>query len=664
MKKTLFLLLVSFVSLPLLSQTEHFLGNPYHRDGIEIIPKGVNILTIDHLNEIWYGKTRPKRSLVEKPVLVFVHGFGANFECYTKGNGNMYSDAYNSGYKSAYVSLTPNKSIWRNGYLLSKMLKKITEHYGVSKVVLVGWSKGGVDIDAAVSFYGAQNMVHSVITLGSPHWGTWMAEAAHLWWMYPINLIAKNNNPATRTIQRGYMSWFRHVQKKYGSKNSIKWYTVGGWGNGVLGRMTATRAILYAKGGSKSSGGNDGVVPYMSSKRPGSRELYGGQYWKRTFWRFGYWTGPGQTDMGHLEMTSGKRMWSTVSNIARNIRIGSARKSLNKSEEVGIDTAIPANTTSDDYFPNSEVSSNTNFIIGTGQELSFPIEQADSLNIRIIRNAKSLNTFQLKSPSKKIITKKSTSYHSKNAGTKIETSENFYTIKNPKSGIYSINPPKNSIVIIETKGGEEVILNTGLSHNKMVYKVGQKPTVSLNTLNGSSDLEITGTIVRTNSFDGKSVENLQPIPVRFKLENGQYRLQTEAFAKSGSYEILLKVTDASFEKTIQAILPVIDKNLDLKQLLAFNGDGFEETTNIEEDLVLKAYPIPFDDKISFTILKPEELTSDIIVYDTFGRLVATIPANLQQTNITYTFEKSIASGVFIFYYNTTKGKKSFIAIKK
>ena len=49
--------------------------------------------------------------------------------------------------------------------MLSKMLDRVAAHYGVEKVILVGWSKGGVDCDAAMTHFGAHKRVSKKVVL-------------------------------------------------------------------------------------------------------------------------------------------------------------------------------------------------------------------------------------------------------------------------------------------------------------------------------------------------------------------------------------------------------------------------------------------------------------------------------------------------------------------
>ena len=240
------------------------LGAPYPGEGIDLIPGGVDLYSGDDPNTIYYGLTPPGSA--NRPVLVFVHGYASKASVWYSGDDNMYNDVYNDGYRAAYVSLTPNKHVWTNGAMLSTIIDRVTQHYNVSSVTVVGWSKGGVDTDAALVHFGANSKVDQVFTLSSPHNGTYLAELANSWLLSLVNIIFMQNNDATRSLTRGNMAYFRSITDN-NPNNTVPYTTIGGWGNGPLARVDIPQGILHLNGGSKSSGGNDGVVPYRSSLR-------------------------------------------------------------------------------------------------------------------------------------------------------------------------------------------------------------------------------------------------------------------------------------------------------------------------------------------------------------------------------------------------------------
>ncbi|MDX1904448.1 MAG: hypothetical protein SFU27_09855, partial [Thermonemataceae bacterium] len=152
---------------------------------------------------IYYGSVPANSST--KPVLVFIHGYNSSAKTWWEDN-DMYSKAYADGYRTAFVSVHPDQTMWTNGQLFAGMLNTITTYFGVSRVVVIAHSKGGVDTDAALIHYGAWNKVERVLTLGSPHFGTPLADLASSGWTSWLGAIFGQNNNATKSLQTGTMA--------------------------------------------------------------------------------------------------------------------------------------------------------------------------------------------------------------------------------------------------------------------------------------------------------------------------------------------------------------------------------------------------------------------------------------------------------------------------
>lgn len=200
----------------------------------------------------WYSGGTPPDHDPSLPVLVFVHGKGDSAagwwsDTLYHGPNDMYSYAYDNGYRTAFVDLEPEGDMWANGQILHQQLVEITGHFDVQRVVIIAHSKGGVDANAAAAFFGAGTMIERVITLGSPHWGTPLADLAFSTWAWWLAALLGQNTDATYVMQTGYMAWFRSVADP---GDTVPYYTVSGrkcgpfltalwWGCVYLGgRMT------------------------------------------------------------------------------------------------------------------------------------------------------------------------------------------------------------------------------------------------------------------------------------------------------------------------------------------------------------------------------------------------------------------------------------------
>lgn len=237
----------------------------------------------------WYVGATPPNYDPAKPVLLFVHGKGGSASSWWgqtsyHGTNDMYTYAYNNGYRTAFVDLHPEGTMWQNGQLLSGLVNQITAYFGVNKVTIIAHSKGGVDSNAASVHYGAAGKISRVITLGTPHRGTPLADLAYSDWAGWLAELLGQNTDATYVMQTGYMDSFRSVTD--GQDPSVSYATVSGYKCGPL--FTALWMGCVA-----ISGEDDGVVPVWSAQKPGAAHL-----------RTGYWD--------HDEIRMGSRVWSTI----------------------------------------------------------------------------------------------------------------------------------------------------------------------------------------------------------------------------------------------------------------------------------------------------------------------------------------------------------------
>ena len=137
---------------------------------------------------VFYGAVPPDGTAA--PVLVFIHGLGANAEWWWKSNDNMYTAVYEGGYRSAFISMSPDNSrndsgIIKNAAVLKAALPKVAAHYNVPQFYVVCHSMGGVDLQAALLKSQLTQLdtdiakyVKAVFTLATPNQGTELADWA------------------------------------------------------------------------------------------------------------------------------------------------------------------------------------------------------------------------------------------------------------------------------------------------------------------------------------------------------------------------------------------------------------------------------------------------------------------------------------------------------
>ena len=129
---------------------------------------------------IFYGQVPPNSG--RAPVIVFVHGLMGTASDWWNNN-DMYVSAYNARYRTAFVSLNRdnsqnNATIGDNALVLRDALPIIAGHYDAQQLYLVGHSKGGLDIQAAMLYPTIGRLAKAVFTIDTPNQGTELADWA------------------------------------------------------------------------------------------------------------------------------------------------------------------------------------------------------------------------------------------------------------------------------------------------------------------------------------------------------------------------------------------------------------------------------------------------------------------------------------------------------
>ncbi|WP_160141779.1 esterase/lipase family protein [Salicibibacter halophilus] len=179
----------------------------------------------------WYEGETPENVSEDDPVLLFVHGLDSSADTWFEDN-DMYETAYEDGYQTAFIDLYPVEDNWDNGALLAEKIEQIYYHYDKT-VVLIGHSKGGIDAQTALVHYDAHPYVGNVITLGSPHFGSQLADLAHSRWAGWLAELLDQRNNATYALQSGYMEGFRFETDPHPQVKHNDYYTLAGtsWGS-------------------------------------------------------------------------------------------------------------------------------------------------------------------------------------------------------------------------------------------------------------------------------------------------------------------------------------------------------------------------------------------------------------------------------------------------
>lgn len=194
----------------------------------------------------------------DRPVLLFLHGWNASSATWSAPN-DMEAKATAAGYRTAFLDLHPDQSMWSNAELIRTAKARIQDRYPGTRLVLVAHSKGGVDAQTAVVYSGVQ--AEALYTLGSPHWGTPLADLAWSTWAGWLADLLGSRNEGNRVLQTGYMAQFRKATDAKAESRLTPVLTASG-----------TRAgpwlSSYWWGGLWIGGTSDGVVPLESTRLP------------------------------------------------------------------------------------------------------------------------------------------------------------------------------------------------------------------------------------------------------------------------------------------------------------------------------------------------------------------------------------------------------------
>ncbi|MEK4628501.1 hypothetical protein MKZ17_09870 [Solibacillus sp. FSL R7-0682] len=227
----------------------------------------------------WFLGDRPPNYDSSKAPIVFVQGKnGSSTSWYGEttyhGVNDMYTKAYEAGYQTVFVQLydaagNGSENQYTNGRLLASMLGDISRHFNGQKVNIIAHSKGGPDTQAALIHYGAHSYVGRVITLGSPHHGSELADLSYSWYAGWLGSLLGQNDAGTYSLQVGEMAKFRSATDSHSNRSKNKYYTVAGTNKGP-----AFSALALGGAYLSSYGANDGLVTMTSSKLPYGTHLF------------------------------------------------------------------------------------------------------------------------------------------------------------------------------------------------------------------------------------------------------------------------------------------------------------------------------------------------------------------------------------------------------
>ncbi|WP_284139156.1 hypothetical protein [Virgibacillus sp. LDC-1] len=224
----------------------------------------------------WYKGDVPPNLIPNAPVLLFVPGLNNVAQIFWENN-DMFQTAFDAGYQTAFIQLYDaggaSADMWDNGALLAEKIVEISNHFGGKPITIVAYSKGGVDTQTALTYYGAWQYVQNVITLSSPHHGSQLADLAYSSWSSWLADLIGAKGDGTYAMQTGNMANFRSVIDQEPKAYYNDYYTLGGTSWGSVFSSTWYGGVYLSQYGS-----NDGVVTTASSRLPGGEQLAIGEW--------------------------------------------------------------------------------------------------------------------------------------------------------------------------------------------------------------------------------------------------------------------------------------------------------------------------------------------------------------------------------------------------
>jgi pimeloyl-ACP methyl ester carboxylesterase len=536
---------------------------------------------------IYYGAS-PEYVNPNKPVIVYVHGFiDLNNAWFIPGN-NMYDNTFNANQNCAFVAMTRGGGMWQNGQLLADMLDDITQHFGVSDVVLVAHSNGGKASEVAMITHNRRHKVERVISLGTPFYGTELANVAEApGFNLLVDLIGLGGGMSTSTTY--YMGGYARPLLDWSWRNQPgKFINFGAWGynNGTtLARpvMTTSGALLNFLGSGAAVGGNDGVTPYWSSSRR----------WGRPQWTTGHGNPVSQFD--HLDVSLSNVVWNSIEPLFT-APLSSLRANPNQ-----VDQAAVVNET---------ISSRLQFLSSEDKNRSFNVENGIKDLEMIILHHSEDDQFVLQEvlASGKLAPIAFDLNANRTTSDLLNGKSTLLSLGQLPVGEYKVTSESQFAALINHKKGVELTYN-----NSHQFAFDQAPTfeVTLNQANqyDLSKLSLKAIITYKHNLDGSPLEKEVTIIETFEPnEEGTYTLRPTKRLSNGVYNMVIQAQHPEFQKSL------------VTGFVMNSEEAVPAKKTIETAVIaLSVYPNPAKDVIRVSF--ENDQAAQVNLYDINGRVL-------------------------------------------
>jgi len=536
---------------------------------------------------IYYGAT-PNKVDPNKPVIVYVHGFiDLNNAWFIPGN-NMYDNTYNGNQNCAFVAMTRGQGMWQNGQLLADMLDDITQHFGVNNVVIVAHSNGGKASEVAMITHNRRHKVERVISLGTPFYGTELANLAEMpGFNWVVNLIGLGGGTATSTTY--YMGGYARPILDWSWRNQPgKFINFGAWGynNGstILRPVMITSGnLLNWMGSGASVGGNDGVTPYWSSSRRRGRPQ----------WTTGHGNPISQFD--HLDVALSNIVWNSIEPLFT-APLSSLRENTTQ--------AAPATMV------NETISSRLQFLDSEDENRSFTVEKGIKDLAIIILHHSDQDQFILQQvlPNGNLVPTSIDLNTTRTTSDLLEGKSSFIPLNQLPVGTYKVTSKNQFVALINHQKGVELEYN-----NSHQFAFDQAPTfeVKLNQTDAYdlSKLSLKAIITYKHKLDGSPLKKeITTIETFEQNEEGTYTLRPTKHLSNGVYNMVIQAQHPKFQKSLVTGFVMNNKE-------AVPAKKTVKTTNT----TLSVYPNPAKDFIQISFENKQQ--AQVNLYDINGSVL-------------------------------------------
>ncbi|QKX05266.1 T9SS type A sorting domain-containing protein [Aquimarina sp. TRL1] len=533
-------------------------------------------------------------------VIVFNHGYIDLNQSQFLFKNTFYQDVFNEGYQAVFVATTRGEGLWTNGKLLASALDIITHKYGIPQVYLIAHSNGGKAAEAAMFHYGKKDKVANVFALGTPFWGTYLADISQvplLNWIWKLTGLNEGARTSTtyycRDIVRPYFD-------KHPSNQPQKFISFGA--SGFYNSSVPIAAPVFLVSGGvllAKQGSNDGVAPYSSTLRPNATIHFKDKDPNAIF--------------DHLDISFGQFSWKHIRPYIEND---------NKRTFLETTSLKPSTTSLESNY----------YLIQSDKEHRLHLEKSTSKTQWIdIIHKKENAIFQ------------TSNTHNKKKDIIPVHKIPHRTILQPTKKDMALHSDSAFIAFVKDANGPVMSFSNEISSQKPFLEVSfttpEKEKFSVPT-----NFDVWGVIYDTSSEDINDPEEI----INF-TKNGNKFVFDPSVLPHGVYSIIIHATNHQN----------IKRNL-ISGFVLGNEDPFmtfnPESTTPKEQPNIVITPSVIEDTATISILTPPPYDATITVYTIHGQKVLSLPLPESQNNsydISGPLQK-LQSGVYLLKYDTQK----------